>query len=173
MRSVTLLLRNSETLWFDCPARLANDRDGQGEGRCFLTSLRVVFTDLRNPFELSVAAINFVNYSNAHELQIVGKSSSTTQTLRVADPVVAAHLRRIVQVCHRQVDVGFEEQGRNIPQDVKAVVWQRDGGRCVDCGAGDYLEFGHIIPFSKGGANTVDNLQIRCRRCNLRKGANK
>lgn len=55
---------------------------------------------------------------------------------------------------------------RHIPQNVKIAVWQRDGGRCVECQASDYLEFDHIIPHSKGGASTLANVQLLCRRCN-------
>ena len=55
---------------------------------------------------------------------------------------------------------------RHIPDDVKREVWDRDGGHCVHCQATDYLEFDHIIPHASGGANTVKNVQILCRRCN-------
>lgn len=65
-----------------------------------------------------------------------------------------------------------QELSRHIPQDVKVEVYNRDGGRCVMCGDNKYLEFDHIIPFSKGVANTVDNIQILCRACNQKKGAN-
>ena len=58
-----------------------------------------------------------------------------------------------------------------IPQDVKVIVWQRDGGRCVDCGSQTDLEFDHIIPLALGGSNTVRNLQLLCASCNRRKGA--
>lgn len=56
-----------------------------------------------------------------------------------------------------------------IPQDILDKVWNRDGGQCVKCGSQENLEFDHIIPFSKGGANTYRNLQILCKKCNLDK----
>ena len=55
---------------------------------------------------------------------------------------------------------------RHIPDPVKREVWARDQGQCVKCSAGDYLEFDHIIPYTKGGAPTVNNVQLLCRRCN-------
>ena len=57
----------------------------------------------------------------------------------------------------------------SITQDVKDAVWNRDGGKCVQCGSNENLEFDHIIPFSKGGANTVRNLQLLCQKCNREK----
>lgn len=64
------------------------------------------------------------------------------------------------------------EGGREpIPQGVRQVVWRRDGGCCVQCGAEVNLHFDHIIPVAKGGATTVENLQILCASCNLSKGA--
>lgn len=55
---------------------------------------------------------------------------------------------------------------RRIPQKIKDDVWNRDKGRCVECGSKEKLEFDHIIPFSKGGANTYRNIQILCEYCN-------
>lgn len=56
-----------------------------------------------------------------------------------------------------------------ILQIVQDKVWNRDGGRCVKCGSNEKLEFDHIIPFSKGGANTYRNLQLLCESCNRKK----
>jgi 5-methylcytosine-specific restriction endonuclease McrA len=58
-----------------------------------------------------------------------------------------------------------------IPDDVKQLVWQRDGGRCRRCGANVELQFDHVIPLACGGASTLENLQVLCGPCNRRKGA--
>ena len=62
-------------------------------------------------------------------------------------------------------------QRKPVPREVKVAVWQRDKGRCVECGSREELEFDHMIPLSKGGANTERNLQLRCASCNREKGA--
>ncbi len=56
-----------------------------------------------------------------------------------------------------------------IPEDVKLLVWARDGGHCARCGSTQDLHFDHIIPVAKGGGNSGANIQILCQSCNLRK----
>ncbi len=86
--------------------------------------------------------------------------------------MMAAILSALVRSYNREAfDQLDSTRTRHIPDHVKVEAWRRDGGVCVNCGASDYLEFDHIIPFSKGGANTVNNVQLLCRRCNLAKGA--
>ena len=57
-----------------------------------------------------------------------------------------------------------------IPREMKRVVFERDGGRCVECDATFDLQYDHVIPVSMGGATTVQNLQLLCAPCNQRKG---
>lgn len=63
-----------------------------------------------------------------------------------------------------------EQNPRRIPQDVRIAVAARDGGKCRMCGElGE--EFDHVIPWSKGGASTVANVQLLCGPHNSQKGA--
>ena len=59
-----------------------------------------------------------------------------------------------------------------IPEEIKLFVWQRDQGKCIQCGSNKKLEFDHIIPFAMGGSNTERNLQLLCENCNRKKGKN-
>jgi hypothetical protein len=58
-----------------------------------------------------------------------------------------------------------------IPDNVRLLVWQRDEGRCVQCGSQASLEYDHIIPVVRGGSNTERNIRLLCEACNRRKGA--
>lgn len=60
---------------------------------------------------------------------------------------------------------------RHIPAQVKRYVYQRDGGRCRRCGSRFDLQYDHIYPYSKGGGNNANNIQLLCGRCNRKKGA--
>ncbi|MCE5329649.1 HNH endonuclease [bacterium] len=49
-------------------------------------------------------------------------------------------------------------------------VFKRDDYTCQYCfQVGGKLECDHIIPFSKGGTDTMDNLITSCRKCNRQK----
>ena len=58
-----------------------------------------------------------------------------------------------------------------IAKAIRAEVWRRDNGQCVQCGSRENLHIDHIVPVSKGGATSVPNLQVLCQSCNLSKGA--
>ena len=60
---------------------------------------------------------------------------------------------------------------RYISSEVKQTVWNRDGGKCVCCNSNTHLEFDHIIPVTKGGNNSENNVQLLCFDCNRTKSA--
>lgn len=57
-----------------------------------------------------------------------------------------------------------------IRQSLRTAVFERDGFACKSCGAQHDLSVDHIIPESKNGPTTKENLQTLCQPCNSRKG---
>ncbi|MCF0057725.1 HNH endonuclease [Dyadobacter sp. CY356] len=49
-------------------------------------------------------------------------------------------------------------------------IFKRDGNRCQYCGTHDHLTLDHVMPKSRGGKTTWDNLATACKRCNSKKG---
>jgi 5-methylcytosine-specific restriction endonuclease McrA len=80
-----------------------------------------------------------------------------------------ARLRREVLAMERLSTSDSSAKRTAIPEIVKMIVFQRDQGRCVRCEAQENLHFDHIIPVSKGGSNSEENIQLLCESCNLKK----
>lgn len=59
---------------------------------------------------------------------------------------------------------------KKISEDLRNEVFKRDGYKCQVCGSKKDLVIDHVIPFSKGGKTTKDNLQTLCKSCNSKKG---
>ena len=92
----------------------------------------------------------------------------------MAERIKERHRKRELEKLVRQEliergEIMVEAKRPPIPKDIADAVYQRDGGKCVYCGASENLQFDHIIPFSKGGVTTIENLQLLCQKCNLEK----
>lgn len=60
-----------------------------------------------------------------------------------------------------------------IPLNLRKRIIERDGLYCVYCDddlSNAEIHMDHVIPESKGGETTYNNLQVTCRKCNLAKG---
>jgi hypothetical protein len=57
----------------------------------------------------------------------------------------------------------------SISTELRRAVFERDGGRCVECDSAFDIQYDHILPVAHGGATTLQNLQILCADCNRRK----
>lgn len=65
---------------------------------------------------------------------------------------------------------------RDISERLRFKILMRDGFTCKKCGRSPMNEIGvelhvdHLIPWSKGGETVPDNLETKCKKCNLGKG---
>jgi hypothetical protein len=170
----SIVLNPSETAHLDTRATYVKEMArsvSHVPGQLIITSNRVLFVDSVSPFEASLSKVSNIHPTGPHSIFISLTKRQGTGNYFVDDPVVFTEIARKVLEKHNRIQVVSQSATRAIPQSMKAAVWQRDQGRCVQCGESRSLEFDHIIPFSKGGATSEANLQLLCRDCNLKKGA--
>jgi hypothetical protein len=175
LQGVPLELHAGEAVHYHANAAFARPRRRQGqieyedcEGQLTITDVRMLFC---SP-ELTVAVnhrrvIKIVPAATGFELRANGKGGG--QYRLEGDVELGLAIYRIAVGKVNQTIINCSEDTRRIARDVRQRVWQRDGGRCVECGATQYLEFDHIIPVARGGDNSERNVQILCRGCNARK----
>ena len=71
--------------------------------------------------------------------------------------------------CHKR-RAALKAGGSYKPSEWRAVL-DAYGHRCRHCASDEKMTVDHIIPISKGGRNTIDNLQPLCLSCNSKKWA--
>jgi hypothetical protein len=74
---------------------------------------------------------------------------------------------------HRGPSPGRGEGTRTLSYALRFAVLRRDGFTCTYCGRCPpevRLHVDHIVPWSKGGSNRLENLRAACDACNLGKG---
>lgn len=103
------------------------------------------------------------------------KGKEEREKKELAEKIKERERKRNLEKIVRQelIDCGelFGENAKRppIPKDIVDAIYRRDGGRCVYCGSTENLHIDHIIPFSRGGATSIENLQLLCQKCNLQK----
>ena len=55
-----------------------------------------------------------------------------------------------------------------MPEGVRRLVYERDGGRCLACGSGELIQYDRVVPWSMGGRNEPQNIRLLCAECNRR-----
>lgn len=145
-------------------------RFSQVPGKLIVTSRNVFFTSSTKTFSFKPSKIlDITRFSDGLEIKVSASQGSGLYLVVEAEELEAI-LTGVVRKHKYLLSESYSsERTRHIPDEIKREVWDRDGGRCVKCGKSDYLEFDHIIPHARGGANTVANVQILCRKCNLLK----
>jgi hypothetical protein len=174
IRTPGLHLDPEEKVHLDLPAihvRLLAKGPKLTDGRLIGSNKKLRFVGADTGIELPWSRVVSV-HREQNTVVLAATSARGGAIFEVTDPdYVAAALEGALRVAKRLILTPGQRDTRSIPQEVKAEVWQRDGGKCVECGDGHYLEFDHVIPLSRGGATSASNLQILCRACNRTKGA--
>lgn len=165
------MLESGEVCYADEPCRFSWETQRaikSVDGILMITSNRVIFTSNLRSFEFRPSKIVDIDLADKTtiELSVSSSRGAGAYTVDRAEHI-AAILEGIVKRHNYILSESFSNaKSRHIPGDVRREVWHRDGGACVECKATEYLEYDHIIPFSKGGANTIGNVRLLCRKCN-------
>ncbi len=105
-------------------------------------------------------------------------SDGTHEFLKQCDPVVLScnvfgHVCPVFMMAEPFTETKASRVfGRHIPRDIMLKVVRRDNYLCQICFRhvpDNEIELDHLIPHSKGGPTTVDNLRLLCRPCNRKK----
>lgn len=168
----SVMLPSTEICYWDTPATYHKVLKASVKllsGNLIVTNKKVRFVSLQGGSEFLLSKIAAVNYQHPGgiNLQLTRAQGNGYYALQNGELLV--EILHVVLNQHNRQVVYKQASSRSIPQEIKVTVYQRDAGKCVECQATDYLEYDHIIPFSKGGATSVNNIQLLCRRCNLAK----
>ncbi|NEQ45305.1 MAG: HNH endonuclease [Leptolyngbya sp. SIOISBB] len=89
----------------------------------------------------------------------------TTQQWEVRSPNLVLQVSE-----HIRLVGGHRERHWKVPSVTRREVFRRDQHRCQYCGSRKQLTLDHVIPRSKGGPHSWDNVVTACAPCNNAKG---
>src|SRR4028118_2319354 len=110
-----------------------------------------------------------INLKRAIVLLVTGQAEtlefSSTQQWEVRSPSVVLQIPD-----HIWLTSGNPERHWKVPPVNRREVFRRDNHTCQYCGSTKHLTLDHVIPRSKGGTHTWDNVVTACEKCNSHKG---
>ena len=126
---------------------------------------------LKDEVEIELAKINSEYDFLDKKLSLIKNTNNFFDKVSTNQYIIG--LKNNIYNKYGEVDVNKIENVRRISGKTRLDVFERDDYRCQMCGRtvddGIKLHIDHIIPFSKGGSNEIDNLQVLCHECNLAK----
>jgi uncharacterized membrane protein YebE (DUF533 family) len=156
--------------WFSERVRQGARHVDRVDGYATITDSRLIFSSPTKSFVVShKSVLEMQPHLNGLELRSATKGTGVydfDDANRMASAIYRVAVKRWNQTI---VEKSEGLPNRHISRDIRQRVWQTYGGRCAECGASDYIEYDHIIPVAKGGSSTEKNVQLLCRRCNLKK----
>ena len=120
-------------------------------------------------FSKSYLPLARVNLKRAVVLLVTGQAETLdfghTHYWEVRSPTVVLQVSEYIRLL-----MGNPERHWKVPPVNRREVLRRDRHTCQYCGTTRKLTLDHIIPRSKGGLHTWENVVAACERCNSRKG---
>ena len=123
--------------------------------------------------EKQQSIIKNVSNINSDLLSKVEKYKGDNET--VIEFIENAILKSLPKEALTQEELKEINRRRNIKDTTRYSVLERAGFKCQCCGIKPLknndviLHIDHIIPYSLGGSDNIDNLQVLCNKCNISK----
>ena len=119
-------------------------------------------------FSKNYLPMSRVNIRRAVTLLVAGHAEpleTSSTSWQVRSPSVVLQVPE-----HIRLTLGNTERLWKVPPVNRREVLRRDGHTCQYCGSTKDLTLDHVIPRSKGGPHTWDNVVAACQQCNYSKG---
>jgi 5-methylcytosine-specific restriction endonuclease McrA len=120
-------------------------------------------------FSQNYLPIGSINIKRAIALLVAGRAEPLAMFSRFEWQVRSPRITLRVPECIRLL-VGKTERHWKAPPVSRRAVFRRDGHACQYCGSVKKLTIDHIVPRSRGGPHTWENVITACEPCNLKKG---
>jgi uncharacterized membrane protein YebE (DUF533 family) len=171
LRAGEILHQYGNAIWTRVRHLKSGPIEDRFEGVLAVTDARLIFVSTEKSTNTSLRSIVMLHQVHGGGIYVTSKSKTVGTFFIQRDLEIAFAILYTATGKANQTIIEDQQAApsRHIPRVVRQRVYQRYGGRCVDCGATDYLEFDHIIPVAKGGSNSEKNIQLLCRRCNWQK----
>ena len=120
-------------------------------------------------FSKNYLPLTRINIKRAIALLVTGQAESlelsSTQRWKIRSPSVVLQISE-----HIRLTKGHPERQWKVPPVNRRDVFRRDNYTCQYCGSTRHLTLDHVIPRSKSGGHTWDNVVTACATCNSLKG---
>lgn len=150
------MLYEIERIWIQLGRQPTSTDINRGISKYSLHAYTSHFGSWRKALETFVDYISSDTHdNNSEERQLQHREQSTN---------IQTKLNQDLHSTHREVNLRL-----------RFLVMQRDNFKCCICGASPakdplvVLHIDHVVPWSKGGETTMDNIQTLCSKCNLGK----
>lgn len=110
-----------------------------------------------------------INIKRAIALLVTGQAESlefsSTQQWEVRSPSIVLQVTE-----HIRLTSGSPQRHWKVPPVNRREVFRRDNHTCQYCGRTKHLTLDHVIPRSRNGQHSWDNVVTACEKCNSKKG---